>query len=116
MLQNATPLVHAHTGGDFAHSDGIHLHEFEALRTASGHLALTMAGRSQDSKSCIVTVGSAIKPQQTALVSSPGCLGLAWLSVPVFARIIAFPPHIADFTAPVFVNHNSSRAPPLFFC
>jgi hypothetical protein len=119
LLQNAAPLVHAHAGGDFSPVGGIHLYEFEGLHFASGQLSMSTAGRRLDAESCIVFVGSAIKQQQADCFGASALISLAGESVPPVAgeySALFFPSPVTGFIARSVANHNSSRAPPLFFC
>jgi hypothetical protein len=118
MLQNAVPLVHAHTGGDFSHTVGIHLYEFESLRLASNNSSVSSAGYGQDAESCIVNVGSAIKTQVADQSCCSVILPIAGQSAPFGCLVstVIFPLSLADFVVSPRVNHNSSRAPPAFFC
>ena len=68
LLQNATPLMHAHIGQEGTQS-GLHLYEFETLRLAVDHSSIETANFAQDTENFIVSIGSAIK--QTISILSP---------------------------------------------
>ena len=115
LLQNAAPLVHAHTGGDVSQG-GFHLYEFEALRFVADQVSMVSAGHGQDTESCIVNVGSAIKQHQTSNDPIPVfCLlgGNPVASANRYAETVNFSTHLAGFVPQSFPNHNTTRAPPL---
>lgn len=115
LLQNAAPLVHAHTGGNVTQR-GPHLYEFETLRLLADNVSLAAIDHAADSESCIINVGSAIKQQQTldhsvtSFYPINGDLGFA---IARDADIINFSPQPAGFIPKPLLTQNSSRAPPL---
>ena len=116
LLQNAAPLVHAHTGGVDVSQTGLHLYEFETLRLAADHLSMAATNHAINTESCVVNVGSAIKQSQPAAISATPVFLLP-ANGPVLATardalIISFAPHTTDFDPQPILSHNSSRAPP----
>ena len=115
LLQNAAPLVHAHTGGETP-QHGLHLHEFEALRLAADNMSLASIDHASDAKSCIVNVGSAIKRQHSnddataVLYPMNNDQGFA---IARDADIVNFSPQPSGFIPKPLPSHNSSRAPPI---
>jgi|GEM_PF-1412203 hypothetical protein len=116
LLQNAAPLMHAHTGLEGKES-GLHLYEFEDLRLATDHSIMSVANFAHDTNNCIVSVGSAIKQTDTYHICKLffGLITHATDSSNVnpadflqFSRLIT---EVAQQTLP---NPNPSRAPPFY--
>ncbi len=115
LLQNAAPLVHAHTGGNVTQR-GLHLHEFESLRLVADNTSLAAADHAVDAENCVVNVGSAIKQQQTFDYSVTTFYGInndLGFAIARDAKIVNFSPQPSGFIPKPLLAHNSSRAPPL---
>ena len=114
LLQNAAPLMHAHTGREGTES-GLHLFEFEDLRLAADRSTIASANFAHDTEYCIVSVGSAIKQagitQKTKLF-----FGLiSHTSVSIHAKptdCLEYSRFIAGFIPYALLNPHSPRAPP----
>ncbi len=64
LLQNVTPLVHAHTDRDDLQS-GLHMHLFESLRLSNGQTAISATRNAPDLTGSIFSVDPAIKQHLT---------------------------------------------------
>lgn len=114
MLQFAAPLVHAHVHGLGA-TRGLHLHEFETLKSKSDAALMAALDYAGSADSAIVELGSAINSSQDLQAPAPifSNFSDAWLAEPYLIEIINFSPHDAVFVTQHFVNQHASRAPPL---
>ena len=115
LLQNAAPLMHAHTGQEGTQS-GLHLYEFETLRLSVDQSSIETANFAQDSENFIVSVGSAIKHADSTLAHKL-FFGLrtmenATISV-IPADFLVFSQLFAVFFYHVYLNPNQPRAPPV---
>ncbi|MGD0958723.1 MAG: hypothetical protein ABSB19_02820 [Methylomonas sp.] len=113
MLQYASPLVHAHTGGSGSEI-GLHLYEFESLPAVADQLTLTDVKQALNNESCIFYVGSAIKPK---LDERPGSYSINNCPqnppAAYVVKNIDFSPlsFASTLTKPVLCSHTC-RAPP----
>jgi hypothetical protein len=114
FLQNAAPLMHAHTGQEGTQS-GLHLYEFETLRLIVDHSSVGTANFAQDTENFIVSVGSAIKHTDSNL---PAKLFLdlsnkeSALAPLIPADLLKFSLLNAVFSYHLHPNPNQPRAPP----
>jgi len=114
LLQNAAPLMHAHTGHEGTQS-GLHLYEFETLRLVVDQSGIETANFAQDTENFIVSVGSAIKhtdatlPTKLFFYLSNQESALAPL---IPADFLKFPRLTAVFSYSAHLNPNQARAPP----
>jgi len=114
LLQNAAPLVHAHTGGDFSET-GLHLYEFESLRLIENKMSMSASGHMQSSESCIVNVGSAIYQRQINKVPNHAFFQpthIPALSYNANLSSIPFLQQNSELYSQQATRQNCSRAPP----
>ena len=114
LLQNAAPLMHAHTCQDGTQS-GLHLYEFETLRHVVDNSIVETAHFAQDTENFIVSVGSAIKHAHTTQPPKSFHILSNWDSttVPLIpADFLKFLPLLAFILYHLPLNLNQPRAPP----
>ncbi len=114
LLQNAAPLMHAHTGQEGT-QNGLHLYEFETLRLVVDHASVGTANFAQDTENFIVSIGSAIKHTDSTLPAKL-FFDLSYkesaLAPLIPADFLKLPLLITVFSYHFHLNRNQPRAPP----
>lgn len=113
LLQNAAPLLHAHTDGNPTGARGIHFHAFETLAGTGRHASSQIAQGSHHCERGIVAIGSAIKPGVAGYACPPAVLpSHAAIFAPSPSPTAALPPQSTLPHPATYSGSHYSRAPP----